>query len=178
MCASPLRGAAGPVGPAEYELRLSAFCFRFFLSFFRSCPFVIRAEASFANASTGICLLQPGMEHRLRSVVTVSNAAVNDLGRKDAPRERFVIASATRWSEAIQAEVPLWIASSLTLLAMTRARRGVARMRFYFPLPPQAGGGDLFRIASQTETPMRKTLPAQSRLLRRRQCVSRQGGRS
>jgi hypothetical protein len=45
-------------------LRLSAFRFRYFLSFFF--PFVIRAEAALANASTGICLLQPGMEHRHR----------------------------------------------------------------------------------------------------------------
>src|SRR5436305_14788262 len=32
MCASPLRGAAVADATAEYELRLSAFCFRFFLS--------------------------------------------------------------------------------------------------------------------------------------------------
>src|SRR5947208_5269251 len=31
MCASPLRGAAVADATAEYELRLSAFCFRFFL---------------------------------------------------------------------------------------------------------------------------------------------------
>jgi hypothetical protein len=62
MCASPLRGAAAPVGAAEYQLRLSAFCFRFFRSFFSS---VIRAEAALANASTGICLLQLRMERRV-----------------------------------------------------------------------------------------------------------------
>jgi hypothetical protein len=60
MCASPLRGAAAPVGAAEYELRLSAFCFRFF--FVLS---VIRAEAALANASTGIGLLQLRMERRV-----------------------------------------------------------------------------------------------------------------
>jgi hypothetical protein len=55
-------------------LRLSAFRLRiFFLSFF---PSVIRAEAALANASTGICLLQPGMEHRIKSVMTVQNSGV------------------------------------------------------------------------------------------------------
>jgi hypothetical protein len=42
------------------------------------------------------------------SVMTVSNAAVQELGREDALRERLFIASATQWSEAIQAEA-LWI---------------------------------------------------------------------
>ena len=51
--------------------------------FFRSfpfVPFVIRAEAALANASTGICLLQFSMDHRvkpggddLESVVTVDS---------------------------------------------------------------------------------------------------------
>jgi hypothetical protein len=43
---------------------------------------------------------------------------------KDAQRDCCVIASA---SEAIQAGVPIWIASSLALLAMTMALRRVAR---------------------------------------------------
>jgi hypothetical protein len=38
--------------------------------------------------------------------------------REGAPRERFVIASATQWSEAIQSEVPFWIASSLPAYAL------------------------------------------------------------
>ena len=63
MCASPLRGAAAPVGAAEYELRLSAFRLRHFLSFVLS---VIRAEAALANASTGICLPRLRTEHRHR----------------------------------------------------------------------------------------------------------------
>jgi hypothetical protein len=49
---------------AEYQLRLSAFCFRF--SFFRSFPFVIHAEAALASASTGICLLHFSMDHRIK----------------------------------------------------------------------------------------------------------------
>jgi hypothetical protein len=59
-------------------LRLSAFRFRHFLSF---SPFVIRAEAALANASTGIGLLQLGMEHRMKSVVTVQNTGLAQLGR-------------------------------------------------------------------------------------------------
>jgi hypothetical protein len=55
-------------------LRLSAFRLRIF--FFRSCPFVIPAEAVLANASTGICLLPLGMEHRIKSVVTISESGV------------------------------------------------------------------------------------------------------
>jgi hypothetical protein len=43
---------------------------------FPSVPFVIRAEAALANASTGICLLPLGMEHRIKSVVTVQNSGV------------------------------------------------------------------------------------------------------
>jgi hypothetical protein len=65
---------------AEYDLRLSAFRFRnflsFFLSFFPFVPFVIRAEAALADASTGICLQQLGMEHRMKSVVTVQSTGV------------------------------------------------------------------------------------------------------
>jgi hypothetical protein len=92
MCASPLGGAAVPVGTAEYSLRLSAFRFRLFLSFLpvRSCPFVlfvIHAEAALANASTGICPLPLGMEHRMKSVKTISVSGLPSLGRKDAPRE-------------------------------------------------------------------------------------------
>jgi hypothetical protein len=34
----------------------------------------------------------------------------------------FVIASATQWSEAIQSKASRWIASSLTLLAMTKQK--------------------------------------------------------
>jgi hypothetical protein len=57
-------------------LRLSAFRLRLFLSFLpvRSYPSVIRAEAALSNASTGIGLRQPGMEHRIKSVVTVQNS--------------------------------------------------------------------------------------------------------
>ena len=88
MCASPLRGAAGPVRPGRILICL---CRRsasdFFFRFFRSYPFVIRAEAALANASTGICLLRLRMERRMKSAVTVSNAAVKELGRKAASRE-------------------------------------------------------------------------------------------
>jgi hypothetical protein len=45
-------------------------------SFFRSYPFVIRAEAALANASTGIGLLRLGVEHRMKSVVTVHNSGL------------------------------------------------------------------------------------------------------
>src|SRR5205809_5101176 len=82
MCASPLRGAAAPVGAAEYELLLSAFCFRFFVLS------VIRAEAALANASTGIGLLQLRMERRMKSAVTVHITGVTWLGCKAASRER------------------------------------------------------------------------------------------
>jgi hypothetical protein len=37
---------------------------------------VIRAEATLANASTGICLPQLGMEHRMKSVMTVSESGL------------------------------------------------------------------------------------------------------
>ena len=67
-----LQARLRPYGAAEYQLRLSAFCFRFF----RSYPFVIRAEAALATASTGIGLRQPGMEHRVKSVMTVQNSGV------------------------------------------------------------------------------------------------------
>src|SRR5436190_5588165 len=81
MCASPLRGAAGPVRPGRILICL---CRRsasdFFFRFFRSYPFVIRAEVALANASTGICLLRLRMERRMKSAVTVSNAAVKELG--------------------------------------------------------------------------------------------------
>jgi hypothetical protein len=40
--------------------------------FVRSFPFVILAEAALTNASTGIGLLQLRMEHRTKSVVTIS----------------------------------------------------------------------------------------------------------
>jgi hypothetical protein len=69
------RGCAR-LGAAECELRLSAFRLRHFLSFFRSCPSVIRAEAALANASTGIGLLRLGMEHRMKSVATVHDTGV------------------------------------------------------------------------------------------------------
>ena len=83
MCASPLRGAAAPVGAAEYELPLSAFCFRFFVLS------VIRAKAALANASTGIGLLQLRMERRMKSAVTVHITGVTWLGCKAAAsRER------------------------------------------------------------------------------------------
>ena len=64
MCASPLGGAAVADATAEYQLRLSAFRFRhFFVRSFPFVSFVIRAEAALANASTGISLPQPRMEH-------------------------------------------------------------------------------------------------------------------
>jgi hypothetical protein len=51
---------------------MTCVCRRFasdiFLSFL---PFVIRAKRRFANASTGICLLQFRTEHRMKSVVTI-----------------------------------------------------------------------------------------------------------
>src|SRR5690242_5304654 len=77
-------------------LRLSAFRLRLFLSFLpvRSYPSVIRAKRRFAHASTGIGLLHWSMEHRMKSVVTTFKCAVAKLGRKDAPRECLVIASA------------------------------------------------------------------------------------
>ena len=55
MCASRFwrRGRARSRHGRILKLRLSAFRFRIF--FFRSCPFVIHAEAALANASTGIC---------------------------------------------------------------------------------------------------------------------------
>jgi hypothetical protein len=62
-------------------LPLSAFCFRFFFRFFRSCPFVIRAEAALPNASTGIGLLPLGTERRMKSAVTVQITGVTWLGR-------------------------------------------------------------------------------------------------
>jgi hypothetical protein len=65
-----------PEGAAEYSLRLSAFRLRHFLHSFPFVPFVIRAEAALANASTGICLLPRGMEHRVKSVVTVQNSGL------------------------------------------------------------------------------------------------------
>jgi hypothetical protein len=59
-----------PDGAADYR----CVCRRFASDiFFRSFPFVlfvIRAEAVLADASTGICLLPLGMEHRMTSVVT------------------------------------------------------------------------------------------------------------
>jgi hypothetical protein len=61
--------------------------------------------------------LWPGGDES-ESGVTV---ALHQLGRKGAPRERFVIASDTKCREAIQSKAPLWIASSLALLAMTTA---------------------------------------------------------
>ena len=78
MCASPLRGAAVPVfGAAEEPCVCRRFASDiFFRSFFRSYPSVIRAKRRFANASTGIGLLQLCMEHRMKSVVTVQNSAV------------------------------------------------------------------------------------------------------
>jgi hypothetical protein len=51
----------------DYFCRRSASDFFFVLT--RSFLCVIRAEAALANASTGIGLLQPGMEHRIKSVV-------------------------------------------------------------------------------------------------------------
>jgi hypothetical protein len=39
-------------------------------------PFVIRAEAALANASTGIGLLPLSIEHRLKSVVTAQSTRV------------------------------------------------------------------------------------------------------
>jgi hypothetical protein len=60
-----------PKATAEYRLRLSAFRLRHFLSFF---AFVIRAEAALAHASTGILRLQLSMNHRIKSVVTLSES--------------------------------------------------------------------------------------------------------
>src|SRR5438105_4907159 len=53
------------------------------------------------------------MDHRVKP-------GGDELG--DASRERLVIASGTKCSEAIQSEVLPWIASSLSLLAMTISR--------------------------------------------------------
>jgi hypothetical protein len=50
MCALAIQGAAVADATAEYQLRLSAFCFRFFRSFFPSSV----PKRRFANASTGI----------------------------------------------------------------------------------------------------------------------------
>src|SRR5690242_20844191 len=70
--------AAVPVRRGRRALRLSAFRLRLFRSFLpvRSYPSVIRAEAALSNASTGIGLRQPGMEHRMKSVVTVQDSGV------------------------------------------------------------------------------------------------------
>jgi hypothetical protein len=77
MCALAIQGAAAPVGAAEYELRLSAFCFRFF---FRSFRHLCRSGA--------LPMLPPALpaaafarSAEMKLAVTVSNAAVNELGR-------------------------------------------------------------------------------------------------
>ncbi|HET7492653.1 MAG TPA: hypothetical protein VFK01_12320 [Bradyrhizobium sp.] len=81
MCARRCRRGRGR-SHGRLPLRLSAFRFRYFLSLvFPFVAFVIRAEAALANASTGIGLLPPGMEHRIKSVVTVQNSGVAQLGR-------------------------------------------------------------------------------------------------
>jgi hypothetical protein len=81
MCASPVRGAAVADATAEHRLRLSAFRLRFFFrSFFPSSV----PKRRFANASTGIGLLRFRMEHRSKSVATVHDRGLPQLGRKDA----------------------------------------------------------------------------------------------
>jgi len=52
-------------------LRLSAFRLRFFFRCFRSFRPSSVPKLRFANASTGICLLQLRMERRMKSVATV-----------------------------------------------------------------------------------------------------------
>jgi hypothetical protein len=69
MCASPLRGAAGPVRHGKRALRLSAFRLRSFSFVLTRSSSVLKRR--FANASTGICLLQLRMEHRIKSVMTI-----------------------------------------------------------------------------------------------------------
>ena len=117
-----------------------------FFRSFHSLPSVIRAEAAPCECFHRHLLLQLSMDHRVkpdgdesRSGVTV---AWHSSGRKGAPRERVVIASAAKWREAIQSEAPLWIASSLTLLAMTT------------PLPtlPHKGGGKIREARRESET--------------------------
>jgi len=66
MCASPLRGAAGPVWPGR--IRIASVGVLLPIFFVLS---VIHAEAALANASTGICLLQLRMERRMKPAVTV-----------------------------------------------------------------------------------------------------------
>jgi hypothetical protein len=46
---------------------------------------------------------------------------------REGNRERLVIASATKWSEAIQAEAPIWIASAFALMRFGGLKPAVAR---------------------------------------------------
>ena len=60
-----------PDGAANYR----CVCGRFASDiFFRSFPFVIHAKAALANGSTGILRLQLSMNHRIKSVVTLSES--------------------------------------------------------------------------------------------------------
>jgi hypothetical protein len=68
-----LPGAAVAEPTANYRCVCRRFASDIFVGSFPFVPSVIRAEAALANASTGICLLQPGMEHRMKSVVTAQN---------------------------------------------------------------------------------------------------------
>src|SRR5690242_12042100 len=61
-CAPGAPGAAAPVRRGRIPIASVGVLLPIFLSFF---SFVIRAEAALATASTGIGLLQPGMEHRI-----------------------------------------------------------------------------------------------------------------
>ena len=65
-----------PVGTANTHCVCRRFASDAFFRSFPFVPFVIHAEAALANASTGICLLQLSMEHRIKSVVTVQNSGV------------------------------------------------------------------------------------------------------
>jgi len=65
-----------PQAAAEYRLRLSAFRLRHFRSSFVMVGLdpSIHAESTLASASTGILRLQLSMNHRIKSVVTLSES--------------------------------------------------------------------------------------------------------
>jgi hypothetical protein len=73
MCALAIQGAAVADATANTSLRLSAFRLRYYLLFL-PVRHPCQSDAlrrRFANASTGICLLQLCMEHRMKSVATI-----------------------------------------------------------------------------------------------------------
>src|SRR5207248_10013009 len=98
----------------------------------------------FPNASTGIGLLQLRMERRMKSAVTVSNAAVKELGREDAPRGREFIrlsplgrgrlaSSASKSGEGGRSSISNSYPVTPTLSPSGRGSRCVARTIVYAP---------------------------------------------